>query len=121
MKTVREYLNTEWEKNSGHITKKAILEHAAHKIGSYRAYADIEGMYMAVYTYWDHNVESFTEVENDKWMGYDIKVDYNRTEWLVENYGTDSIKLIIPIWVMNLKAKSERHAANLFNKYLKTL
>ena len=39
----------------------------------------------------------------------------------MRNYGVHSVKLIIPQWVMNIKAESERHASNLFNKYLKRL
>lgn len=121
MKTVREYLRLEWEENGGHITKKAILNKACDRIGSYSTYADVEGMYMAVYSFWEHNVEDFGEVENDKWVGYEIRVDFNKTEWLLRNYGVDSIRLIIPTWVMELEAKSERHADNLFNKYLKRI
>ncbi len=121
MKTVREYLKLEWEENGGHITKKAILNNACDRIGSYQTYADIEGMYMAVYSYWEHNVEDFSEVENSKWVGYEIKVDAIKTDWLMRNYGVNSIKLIVPTWVMDLNANSERHASNLFNKYLRRI
>ena len=121
MKTVRQYLRDEWNENGGHITKKAILNNSCDRIGSYQTYADVEGLYMAVYSYWEHNVEDFSEVENAKWVGYEIKVNEMKTNWLLRNYGVDSIKLIVPTWVMNLEANSERHAANLFNKYLKRL
>jgi hypothetical protein len=121
MKTVRQYLREEWSENSGHITKKAILNNACDRIGSYQSYNDIEGAYMAVYSYWDHNVEHFNEVENHKYVGYEINVDGQKEQWLMKNYGVHSIKLIIPQWVMNIKADSERHASNLFNKYLKRL
>jgi len=89
MKTVREYLKLEWEENGGHITKKTILNKACDRIGSYQTYADIEGMYMAVYSFWEHNVEDFSEVENDKWVGYEIRVDAIKTDWLMRNYGVD--------------------------------
>jgi len=121
MKTVRQYLTEEWNENGGHITKKTILNKSFDRIGSYQTYADVEGLYMAVYSFWSHNVEDFSEVENAKWVGYEIKVDAMKTDLLVRNYGVDSIKLIVPTWVMNLEANSERHAANLFNKYLKRL
>ena len=64
-------------------------------------------------------VEHFNEVENHKYVGYEINVDGQKEQWLMKNYGVHSIKLIIPQWVMNIKAESERHASNLFSKYLK--
>ena len=121
MKTVRQYLREEWSENSGYITKKGIMDNCFDRLGSYAQYADIEGMYMAVYSYWDHNVEHFNEVENHNYVGYEINVDGQKEQWLMRNYGVHSIKLIIPQWVMNIKADSERHASNLFNKYLKRL
>ena len=121
MKTVREYLQEEWNENSGHITKKAILNNACDRIGSYQTYADIEGMYMAVYSFWEHNVEHLDTVENEKWVGYEIHVDVQKQDWLSRNYGINTIKLIVPQWVMNLEVNDERHASNIFNKYLKRL
>ena len=121
MKTVRQHLREEWNENGGHSTKKAILRKACDRIGSYNSYDDIEGAYMAVYSYWSHNVEQFNEVENHKWVGYEINVDYEREEWLMRNYGVNSIKLVVPQWVMNIEAKNFRHASNLFNKYLRRL
>ena len=120
-KTVIEFLNSEWESNGGHITKKAILNHACHKLGSYQDYASIEGMYMAVFSFWEHNVDSIDISENEKWVGYEITVDADRADWLMKNYGRDTVRLIIPQWVMNIEAKSEFHAKSLFNKYLKAL
>ena len=119
MKTVREFLNKEWEENSGHITKKIISQKSSDRIGSYQNYSDINGLYMAVYDYWDHTVEAFSQVENEKWVGYEIFTDLERTEWMQKNWGESSIRLVLPQWVMNLNAKSERHASNLFRKYLK--
>ncbi len=121
MKSVKQYLQEEWKENGGHITKKAILNNASDRLGSYQCYDDIEGSYMAVYSYWDHNVVDFSEVENDKWVGYEIRVDGQKEEWLLRNYGVSTVKLIVPQWVMEIKAKNERHAANLFNKYLRRL
>jgi hypothetical protein len=121
MKTVREYLKNDWEENSGHITKKAILTNACDRIGSYQDYADIEGMYMAVYSFWEHNVECFDEVENEKWVGYELEVSIEKQQWLMNNYGVNTIKLIVPQWVMNLKVNNERHASNIFRKYLRRL
>ena len=121
MKTVREYLNKEWEENSGHITKKAILNAACDRVGSYQTYADIEGMYMAVYTFWEHNIEDMSISENDKWVGYELTLDYNKTEWLKKNWGVETVRLIVPQWVMQLKASSEFHAKNIFKKYLKRI
>ena len=119
MKSVRQYLDEEWKENSGHITKKAILNACCDRIGSYMTYADIEGSYMAVYSYWEHNVEDFTEVENEKWVGYEIRPSLDKQSWLLKHYGTDVIRLIVPTWVMNIEAKSEFHAKNLFTKYLR--
>jgi len=121
MKNVREFLNEEWEENSGHITKKTILNTASNLIGSYQSYADIEGLYMAVYTYWEHNVMSMTISENDKWVGYELILDNEKTDWLLENIGKDTVRLIVPQWVMKLSCKDENHAKNLFNKYLKLI
>ena len=121
MKTVREYLNKEWEENSGHIIKKAILNAASDRVGSYETYADIEGMYMAVYTFWEHNIEIFNVSENDKWIGYELTLDFNKTEWLKKNWGVETVRLIVPQWVMDSKASSEFHAKNLFKKYLKRI
>jgi len=121
MKTVRQYLQEDFNENGGHITKKAILTNASDRIGSYATYADVEGMYMAVYSYWDHNVEDFNEVENSKWVGYEVRLDDMKTDWLIRNYGVDTVKLIVPTWVMDIQAKSERHAGNLFRKYLRRL
>ena len=118
-KTVRKYLQEEWSSNSGHITKKAILDNCVDYIGSYLTYADIEGKYMAVYSYWEHKVENFDQVENDKYVGYEITCDFDKTNWLLENYGKPTIQLIVPTWVMDLKVNDERHAANIFRKYLK--
>ena len=109
-KTVREYLNEEWEENSGHITKKAILQNASNKLGSYETYSDIEGLYMAVYSYWEHNIQDMTISENQKWVGYELRL-----------IDSQNVRLIVPQWVMNIKAKSEFHAKNLFTKYLKVL
>jgi len=83
-KTVRTYLKEEWSSNGGHITKKAILDNCFDRIGSYLTYADIEGKYMAVYSYWEHNVENFDQVENDKYVGYEITCDLDRTNWLIK-------------------------------------
>ena len=121
MKTVRDYLDKEWEENSGHIIKKAILNAASDRLGSYETYADIEGMYMAVYTFWEHNIEIFNVSENDKWVGYELTLDHNKTEWLRKNYGVETVRLIVPQWVMKLNANSEFHAKNLFKKYLKRI
>ena len=107
MKSVRQFLNEEWKKNSGHITKKAILDVACDRLGSYMTYADIEGSYMAVYYYWDHNVEWFDEFENDKWVGYIVRVDIERSQWLLNNYGQDDVRLIVPTWVMDMKVNDE--------------
>jgi|TARA_B110000285_G_scaffold193983_1_gene223325 hypothetical protein len=119
MKSVREYLKEEWDENSGYITKKGIMDNCFDRLGSYAQYADIEGMYMAVYSYWSHNVEDINEVENSKYVGYELTVDHEKTNWLRKMYGKDTIQLVIPQWVMNLGADSERHASNLFSKYLK--
>ncbi len=118
-KTVRTYLKEEWSSNGGHITKKAILDNCFDRIGSYLTYADIEGKYMAVYSYWEHNVENFDQVENDKYVGYEITCDLDRTNWLIKNFGKPTIQLIVPNWVMDLKVNDERHASNIFKKYLK--
>lgn len=121
MKTVKDYLNAEWNENSGHITKKAILKASCDRIGSYETYIDIEGSYMAVYSYWEHNVENFIVSENEKWVGYELEVGFERSQWLYKNYGRDTIRLIVPQWVMNMKVDSEFHASNLFRKYLRLL
>jgi hypothetical protein len=121
MKTVREYLDKEWKENGGHITKKAILNAACDRVGSYQTYADIEGLYMAVYSFWDHNIESFDVSQNDKWVGYELTLDDDKTEWLLRNYGVRTVRLIVPQWVMELNANSEFHAQNLFKKYLKRI
>lgn len=121
MKTVRDYLDKEWEENSGHIMKKAILNAASDMVGSYETYADIEGMYMAVYTFWEHKIEEFDVSENDKWVGYELRLDYDKTEWLRKNYGKETVRLIVPQWVMKLKVNDERHAKNLFRKYLRRI
>jgi hypothetical protein len=120
-KTVRELLDSEWVSNGGHITKKAILNNACDRLGSYQTYESIEGMYMAVYSYWEHNVESMDISENEKWVGYEIRVDADRADWLMRNYGRDTVRLIIPQWVMNIQAKDMFHAKSLFNKYLQRL
>jgi hypothetical protein len=78
-------------------------------------------MYMAVFSFWEHNVDSIDISENEKWVGYEIRVDADRADWLMKNYGRDTVRLIIPQWVMNIEAKSEFHAKSLFNKYLKAL
>jgi len=119
MKTVKEYLDKEWEENSGHITKKAILNAACDRVGSYQTYADIEGMYMAVYSYWEHNIYDMRVVENDKYYGYELFLDLDRTEWLTKNYGKGTVRLVIPKWVMRANVTSERHASNMFKKYLR--
>ena len=79
MKTVREYLREEWSENGGHITKKAILSHACDRIGSYNSYDDIEGPYMAVYSYWDHNVEHFKSL---RLMMHKLKLGLKTTQCL---------------------------------------
>ncbi len=117
--SVRTYLENEWSENGGHITKKAILDNCFDRIGSYLTYANVEGKYMAVFYYWDHNVEGFMKVENEKYVGYEITCDFNKTEWLTKNYGKPTIQLIVPTWVMSLQVNDERHAANIFRKYLK--
>ena len=121
MKTVKEYLDNEWEENNGHIMKKAILNAASDRIGSYETYADIEGMYLAVYSYWEHNVDNFIVSSNEKWVGYELTVGFERGQWLYEKYGRDTIRLIVPQWVMKLNANSEFHAKNLFKKYLRRI
>jgi len=119
MKTVRQHLQEEWNENSGHFQKKTILNACCDLIGSYQTYNDIEGSYMAVFSYWDHNVESFDEVENAKWVGYELHVDVSREDWLMANTGKPTIQLIVPTWVMDLKVNDWRHATNIFKKYLK--
>ena len=74
---------------------------------------------MAVYSFWEHNVENFDQVENDKYVGYEITCDFDKTNWLIKNYGKPTIQLIVPTWVMDLKVNDERHATNIFRKYLK--
>ena len=118
-KSVREHLNDDWRTNGGHATKQAILEKGATRLGSYHTYSDIEGLYMAVYSYWEHNVEDFDEVENEKWVGYEVRVDVDRSLWLLNNFGRESVRFIIPNWVMGIEAKDFRHAKNLFRKYLR--
>ncbi len=121
MKTVKQFLNEEWEENSGHIIKKAILNNACDRIGSYMQYADIEGSYMAVYSFWEHNVVDLQVSENKKWVGYELTVDEQKSAWLLKNFGNSTIRLIVPQWVMKLEANDEFHAKNLFTKYLKLI
>tara|TARA_R110000796_G_scaffold39528_1_gene98539 strand:+ start:207 stop:569 length:363 start_codon:yes stop_codon:yes gene_type:complete len=116
---VRQYLKEEWNENSGYITKKGIMDKCFDRLGSYVQYAGIEGMYMAVFSYWSHNVENMKEVENSKYVGYELTVDGLKSEWLRKMYDKDTIQLVIPQWVMNCEVNSERHASNLFSKYLK--
>lgn len=120
-KTVRDYIAEDSEENSGHIIKKAILINASDRVGSYMTYADIEGSYMAVYSYWEHNIEDMTTSENAKWVGYELVLDGQKTQWLIDNYGESTVRLIVPQWVMSIEAKDEFHAKSLFTKYLKRL
>jgi hypothetical protein len=119
MKTLREYLDQEWSENGGHLTKKTILNKACDFIGSYMDYADIEGQYLAVYSFWEHNVDDIIVVENKSWVGYEIRLESTKSEWLRNNYNKDSVRLICPQWAMNLTIKNSLHARNLFSKYLK--
>tara|TARA_R110000824_G_scaffold7767_4_gene35042 strand:- start:758 stop:1120 length:363 start_codon:yes stop_codon:yes gene_type:complete len=116
---VRQYLKEEWNENSGYITKKGIMDKCFDRLGSYSQYADIEGMYMAVFSYWEHNVENMKEVENSKYVGYELTVDGLKSEYLKKMYGKPTIQLVVPKWVMSLDVKTERHASNLFRKHLK--
>ncbi len=44
---------------------------------------------------------------------------FDKTNWLTKNYGKPTIQLVVPTWVMDLKVNDERHASNIFRKYLK--
>lgn len=118
MKSVKEYLYEEWEENRGRIIKKSILNKIADIIGSYHKYNEIDGPYMAVYEYWDHNVLHITLSENEKWFGYEITPSEDYMDYVVKLFNRDSIRLVVPMWIMNLAAKNENHAKNLFAKYL---
>lgn len=118
MKTVKQFLDSEWYENSGHGVKQAILDNIFDRIGSYYTYSDIEGVYMAVISYWEHNVEDMIVKENNKWYGIELSVDIDRANWLRENYGNDTIRLVVPQWVMNKKVNDFRHAKNLFRKMI---
>ena len=121
MKSVKEYLYEEWDENSGRIIKKSILNTIAYIIGSYQNYDGIDGPYMAVYEYWDHNVMHLSLSENEKWFGYEITPSEDHMDYVVKLFNRDSIRLVVPMWIMNLAAKNENHARNLFNKYLKVV
>ena len=116
---VREFLQEEWQENSGRIIKKAILDRIADIIGSYHKYDGIDGSYMAVYEYWDHNVVHLSLSENKKWVGYEITPSMQYMDYVVKLFNRDSIRLVVPMWIMKSEAKNENHARNLFRKNLK--
>lgn len=118
---VREYLQEEWEENRGRIVKKSILDRISDIIGSYHKYDGIDGSYMAVYEYWDHNVMHLSLSENEKWVGYEITPSVQYMDYVVKMFNRDSIRLVVPKWIMNSEAKNENHARNLFTKNLKVV
>lgn len=120
-KTVKALLTKDWSENSGYSFKKIILNSTAHYIGSYNTYADIEGIYMAVYSYWEHNVEDFRVVENSKWVGIEIWTSLERMQLWEKNYGFGTLKLVVPKYIMELEVNNVRHACNIFKKYLRVV
>ena len=116
---VREFLQEEWEENSGRIIKKAILDKISHIVGSYQSYNDVDGPQMAVYEYWDHNIDGYSVSENTKWHGIEIQPSSDRIGHVLKIFGRQTIRLIVPMWIMDLPAKSEDHAKNLFRRNLK--
>ena len=99
LRTVESRLDREWRENGGHATKEAILDNIPHIIGSYHTYRDIEGLYMAVYSFWEHNIADIDIVENDKWYGIILTTE---SEFYGNGRTYKEIKLYVPRWVMKL-------------------
>lgn len=119
MGTLKTILENDFSGNGGYLVKKTLMDFSAEYVGSYNTYISICGLHMAVFEYWEHNIDDLDICENDKWYGFQVFLPVEKTEWLIKNYKKETIKFVVPQWIMNAKVKDYRHAQNLFRKYLK--
>jgi len=119
MKTLKTILTNDFSGSGGHLIKKTVMDFSADYIGSYQDYISISGFAMAVQEYWDHNVDDYHISENDKWYGIEVFLPVEKTDWLYKNFKKETLRFVVPQYIMKAKVKDYRHAQNLFRKYLK--
>ena len=103
MKKFNEYLDMD-----GGIAFNLAVYNRFSSIGD-SAYTEICGGYIeGVYQWADHNIYNVDEVENGKYIGWNITFENGATR-----------RIYIEKWVMNIMPENWKHAKCLFNKFLK--